>query len=61
MKIETTRDKLLIDERELQRIIKEHILEETGRTVHGDVNFQTGRATDSTTAWCHLSNGPGAG
>lgn len=58
MKIETTLDKLVISEGELQDILRRHILAETGRTVSGTINFQlrNNSAHDKpATAYCNLN------
>lgn len=58
MKIETTLDKVVISEDEMQLIVKRYITDQTGRTVSGTVNFQQRNgSTDGshTAAWCHLT------
>lgn len=63
MKIETTPDKLIIDEREVIQMVRAYVLEKTGREVQSDLNFQLrgGSSGDKhATIWCYLQPAAGA-
>lgn len=59
MKIERTRDKVVISEAELQQIICDHIHRETGRHVADGVRFQLEPGSEKrATAYCWLLDKP---
>lgn len=58
MKIERTKDRVVLDATEVQRILREHIEKETGRKIDGTVNFSTsdrGAAGFTHSVYAHLT------
>lgn len=55
MKIETTKDKVILTHTDVQQILRDYVQQKTGRIVVGSIRIQPSSSREEHSAWCELA------